>query len=102
MEIKENLKKAGGGLAAIVSGIIVAGCSGGVTGEISGGADYNRIVNMPPECEKVLSAGYSTGSVGFGEKHITDWISCEDSNGNVTIYRMPKHGNTWYQTEIKR
>lgn len=78
-------------LAALLAG----GC------ENSAGGDYNKTVNMPPQCLEVISAGYSN-SIGYGAESNWDWISCKDTDGNVTIYRMNKEDQVWYKTEIKK
>ena len=85
-----------GGLAALVGLVSTSGC------EKQAGSDYNKIVGFPPGCEKVLSAGFSNSTGQYGDSSNTDWISCLESKGNVTIYRMNKADDDWYSTQIKK
>lgn len=92
------------GLAAIVL-TTSAACS---VEEKRSGAEYNRVVYMPKECETPISAGsenrYNSPG-GKGQKETTtnyDWIACEDSQGNVSVFRLHKDDHTWYSTRIEK
>jgi len=79
-----------------LAALLTSGC------EDRAGGDYNKTINMPPQCLEVISAGYSNSTGYGGEQSNWDWISCKDTNGNVTIYRMNKDDQVWFRTEIKK
>lgn len=91
------------GLAATVLATSVAACD---PEETRAGGEYNKVVTMPVDCDKPLSAGYSGtyssgGNGGYQSNY--DTLSCISEDGNtVTIYRMNKQDNVWYQTKIMR
>ena len=85
-------------MLAGLAGMVLLGCVS--EGKTSMGT-YDKQIDMPAECEKVLGSGVATARIELGEYHI-DWISCQDEQGNVTTYKMPFNETKWYKTEIKR
>ncbi|MBI2233365.1 MAG: hypothetical protein HYU56_05600 [Candidatus Aenigmarchaeota archaeon] len=71
--------------------------------ENPGGGQYNKVVKMPEDCVKPLSAGFSSSISQSGIFQTSyDWLSCFDANGNIRIYRMNKNGDKWYSTTIEK